>query len=73
MEKFVNGYWNISRVKKASPSYNNICLVFHCLKLLTVPMMSTGPPPQNQQNFGRTSKIFIFYLELYKNEFKNLI
>ena len=26
MEKFVNGYWNISKVKKARTSYMYICL-----------------------------------------------
>jgi len=36
-------------------------------------MMSMGPPAQDQQNFVRTIKFFSFYLELYKNNFKNLI
>jgi len=36
-------------------------------------MMSTGSPAQDQLNFVQTSKFFSFYLELYKNKFKNLI
>jgi len=35
--------------------------------------MSNSPPAQDQQNFVRTSKFVSFYLELYKNKFKNLI
>ena len=35
--------------------------------------MSTGPPAQSPYNFVWTSKFFSFYLELYKNKFKNLI
>jgi hypothetical protein len=35
--------------------------------------MSTGPLAQDQQNFVWTSKFFSFYLELYKNKFKNFI
>jgi hypothetical protein len=36
-------------------------------------MMSTGHPVQDQQNFVRFSKFFSSFLELSKNEFKNLI
>ena len=36
-------------------------------------MMSTGPPAQDQDNFARTKTNFSFYLEQYKNKFKNLI
>jgi hypothetical protein len=36
-------------------------------------MMTTGPPVQDQQNFVRISKFFSIFLELCKNEFKNLI
>jgi hypothetical protein len=32
-----------------------------------------SPPAQDQNFFFRTSKYFSFYLELYKNKFKNLI
>ena len=32
-----------------------------------------SPPAQDQKKFVRTSKYFNFYLELYKNKFKNLI
>ena len=35
--------------------------------------MSTGPPAQDQKIFVRTRSFFSFYLELYKNQFKNLI
>ena len=40
---------------------------------LTVNMMNNGTPAQDQQNFVWTSQFFSFYLQLYKNEFKNLI
>jgi len=42
------------------------------IPLTTVLTMSTGPPAQDQQNFVWTSRLFSFYLELYKNKFKNL-
>ena len=41
-----------------------------CVPVLT---MSTGPPVQDQSNFVQTTTFFNFYLELYKNKFKNLI
>ena len=36
-------------------------------------MMRTGPPAKDQSNFVRTNQFFRFYLELYKDKFKNLI
>ena len=39
---------------------------------ISVLMISTGPPVQDQWNF-RTSKFFCFCLELYENKLKNLI
>ena len=42
------------------------------LNSFVIHTMSTGPPSQEQQNFVWTSKLFRFYLELYKNKFKNL-
>ena len=38
-----------------------------------IPRDSTSPRVQDQQNCVRTSKFYSFYLELYKNKFKNLI
>ena len=35
--------------------------------------MTTDHPTQDQSNFVRTSKVFSFYLEVYKNKFKNLL
>ena len=36
-------------------------------------MINTSPPAQHQQNFVQTCKSFSFYLDIYKNKFKNLI
>ena len=41
--------------------------------LFAVLTINTGPLAQDQQNFVRVGKFFSFYLELYKNKFKNLI
>jgi hypothetical protein len=35
--------------------------------------MSTAAPDQDQSNIVWTSKFFSFYLDIYKNELKNLI
>ena len=54
------------------PSFFNFFFRLSSLPDTTVLMMSSGPPAKDQYNFVRTSKIFRFYLELYKNKFKNL-
>jgi hypothetical protein len=41
--------------------------------LFTVLAMGTGPTDQDQYYFVQTSKFVTFYLEIHKNEFKNLI
>jgi hypothetical protein len=57
--------------------YNSFCqkcnLPIKMTKICTVLMMSTSFLAQDQYNFVWTSKFFNFYLELYKNKFKNLI
>jgi hypothetical protein len=42
----------------------------HLIAVLTI---RTDPLPQNEYNFIQTSKFFSFYLDIYKNKFKNLI
>ena len=48
-------------------------MVFRIGFLYTVLTMSTGLLDQDQKNFVRTNKLFSFYLEPFKDKFKNLI